>query len=159
MGEIPLPAGQKYSLSEEVRLILQEMYEWKTIINKLASIISLPNERPEQERSMGDRVTALKSQFARLATMKTQFDSSTRLTKLITTLKEPDKIEPLPITVGMMKHDSQTWKQVPSLFVEEERPLEDKRSNGEFCSYNDSRYLTSSGNMQQDHIISRRLEV
>lgn len=61
----------------------------------------------------------LKSQFARLAFKKTVFDDYANLAMIISALNEHSEFDPLLTRVGVMKDESQTWRQMSLLLIEE----------------------------------------
>lgn len=85
--------------------------------------------RYSREQNMGDHVTVLELQFARLASFETEFDDSTKLTILMSTLKDHSEFEPFITSVAVTKNANQAWRQVSSLLKEKEKWLEDKTAS------------------------------
>lgn len=63
-------------------------YKAKTIINKLSLVNNLLTDRYKLQQSVGDDYAVLKLPFMRLPSMETDFDDSTKLAILISTLED-----------------------------------------------------------------------
>lgn len=80
-----------------------------------------------------------------------EFDISTKLDVMSSTLRSHREFEPLIILVGAMKDDMETWRQVYSLFIEKTKRVEDETANREFQGTTNNGYLAQTArNVQQD---------
>lgn len=75
-------------------------------MNKRSLISNLLKMRYKREQNMDDHVAVPESQFTQLPFMKTEFDDSTRLSRMMSTLNKSNKFEPLITSVGVMKNNS-----------------------------------------------------
>lgn len=68
---------------------------------------------------MAYHVAVMESQLPRLASMDTEIYDSTKLGIITSTPGNHSKLKSSITSVGVMKGDDQTWRQVSSLFIEE----------------------------------------
>lgn len=75
-------------------------------MNILTFSNTLINVNYKRKPNMGDHVAVLESHLGRLASMNTEFDGSTTLFIMISTLKECNEFERLITSVEIMKGDN-----------------------------------------------------
>lgn len=98
-------------------------------MNILTLINNLLNRIHKRDQNMRDRVAIMQLQFARLASLKMEFNDSTKLAMMILSLKECNESELLIASVKIMKEDIHLWKQRFSLFVQKAESLDDNMAN------------------------------
>lgn len=78
-------------------------------------------------------MSILESQFAWLPKNKTQFAALTNLAILMLKLKYHNEFESLTTSVEVMRDDSQIWRHVSPLIIDE-KPLEERTPNTEIVT-------------------------
>lgn len=121
----PLRAVHDSELANGMWDRMQDQYEWNTVIRILTLTNNVHDMRYRGGQNVGDHNAIVKSKFAQLAFLSTELRDSTKLAILIATLKDCSEFEPLIMSMGIMKEDNHSGKQVTLLFVEETERLQD----------------------------------
>lgn len=126
LGNILLRATQQCEMNREMWDRLQEHYAGRMVINKLKLINSLFNMKYSREQNMENNIARMESEVARLASMDTESDDSTKIDVMIRTLKNIDEFERLDNSESVIKKPDQLLGQLSTLFIEEANRLRDK---------------------------------
>lgn len=93
---------------------------------------------------MGDHISTLESQYARLAANETSLEDSSEVAVLMATLQDTPVFESLVASVHAKGKKSITWSQVSTLFAEEEKRLNSKHKTNISYTIAESEWLAQA---------------
>lgn len=89
-----------------------QIYSEKTIIKKLTVLRNLLNMKHMRARNIGDHISILESQYARLEAMQTSLNDSTNVAVLVTTLLNIPDFKLLLTSISVLSEKDTTRSQV-----------------------------------------------
>lgn len=135
LGDNPLRAIQHCESAKEAWDKLESRYAGRTIMNKLGSLNTLLSMNLGTDTEMGDHVSLMESQFARLASMGSMIDEEMRVAILLTSIGNRPEYAPMMASINTLQDSVTTWNYVTVLLIEESKWI---KKNGQHRTVNEA---------------------